>query len=233
MQGVGIPLGIPTTADFPFFGSGDLGPHHRSHSCATKERDMPVISPFGDLDDENAVLRAFDKLGWSEFLKLVEKLFPDQYAEFVGKGILEDQNAVVDEGIEGICKSLLDTKKWTLLAAAPKDFHRELEQTLRFLRQVMQWRYGMPGHRAAENANRDQQIFDLRKSGLTFGQIALKLRMKSQSVRQAYDRYNERQKAIMRAWLKFARQLSQTTDATERRRLSLEWYEFLRIKGRT
>jgi hypothetical protein len=150
-----------------------------------------------------------------------------------GKERLAAQNSVFDFGLAAICRDLMATEQWRELAHTPKGFCEKLDGILNFLRSSMRWRYGIPPNRKAapENRKRDRRIFEMREAGKTFGEIRLALirEMKTilseQSIRQAYDRYREKNRSMLTALYKMARgslSVDQFLEVARREGVSLE-----------
>src|SRR5580704_6330770 len=104
------------------------------------------------------------------------------------------------------------TEQWRELAHTPKKFSEKLEGILNFIGGSMRWRYGIPPNRRAapENRKRDRRIFEMKEAGKNFGEIRLvlnremKTELSEQAIRQAYDRFRERNRSMLTALYKMA-----------------------------
>ncbi|MDA1316169.1 MAG: hypothetical protein O2968_22845 [Acidobacteria bacterium] len=92
-------------------------------------------------------------------------------------------------------QSVLNSKKWEDLASRPKDFDRELRAVLSSLTRLMKSLYGRQSHRPATHRSRNRKIWQLRQGGLTFGQIAKKLRTDAKTAERACNRHEQYREA--------------------------------------
>jgi hypothetical protein len=163
------------------------------------------------IDECEAFIRAsrtFDRA--AEFIKFTNPNAPGTLIP--GKEILESQNRVIDSGLAAICRDLMATEQWRELASDSKAFGQKLDGTLKFLGSVMRWRYGIPKNRkvAPANRRRDNQIFEMKEAGKSFGEIRLainremKTRLSEQAIRQAYERYRGKDRKMLTALYKMA-----------------------------
>ncbi len=95
-----------------------------------------------------------------------------------------------------LVEQLGDFKHWRSLAADPKLFKAKLDHKLKCLNRLISLISGVkvPRHRPKTNAERDRRIFELKKRGLTFGQIAQKEKITARAAGLAYTRHDSLQK---------------------------------------
>jgi hypothetical protein len=115
------------------------------------------------------------------------------------------QKQLMADALKRIMDRFLDPS-WKSLAQDPKAFNSELDELLAGLGEWMKRCYGLGSrrpHRPKKYGERDQQIYEQRRQGLTFGQIGLGLNLPDKVAERACKRYEKSAKKELRDFLTF------------------------------
>jgi hypothetical protein len=171
-------------------------------------------------------------VGTWENLQMLQEMVLGE-ARFDIRQILSDQNDLARTEQRDLFNLLLDGERWIELAKDPGKFDAELDRITGLIHDIQKWIYGMPDHRLRKRDDRDKRIYELRRGGKSFGEIAQLIKvtaqdsgdsLTAQSARQAYERYTERQQNILR---RFAR-VALSRNPEQKRKLVIDFLEFFR-----
>jgi hypothetical protein len=102
-------------------------------------------------------------------------------------------------------KTLLDSARWTELAANPQRFNAELDAVLKEIRGFMKAVYGIPGYHPAKQAKRDAEIWRTKQQhpAWTLAQIGRQFHLSAPAVKSVLNRHEARERKRAESFKRF------------------------------